>query len=204
MIYMTAEAVQQVDIRVQAVPTDEASREATSEKELGRKLSFALFAQRESGWSGSFTDDLAATESKKLYGINYALSGGGEGDITVTWNADYLEISPNFLSVYASYITERNITDSNDTNTPKGENYIKLQIGADSAADYFAIPFYRTQAAPETEGWNPDAGSTDGAYISYSFQPLSAEPENAEPLHEETENGEPLLTGTENDEPTDE
>ena len=187
MIYMTAEAMQQVDIKVQAVPTDEASREATGRNALGRRLSFAVFQRRESSWSGSFTDDLAATDPKKLYGINYAVSGGGEGDITVTWNADYLEISPNFLSVYKDYITERNITENNETNT---QNHIKLHIEADNAVDYFAIPFYRTQAAPETEGWNPgagtggsivpDAGSTDGAYISYAFQPKEADTTNEE------------------------
>lgn len=185
MIYMTAEAMQQVNIKVQAVPADAASLEATGQNALGRILAPSVLEQREANWTGSFTDDLAATDSKKLYGINYAVSGGGEGDITVTWNADYLKISPHFLSVYASYITEPSITESNET-----KNYIKLQIGADSPVDYFAIPFYRTQAAPETEGWNPnagtggsivpDVGSTDGAYISYAFQPKEATTKNEE------------------------
>ena len=192
MIYMTADAMEQVYIKVQAVPTDSTSQEATGQKALGRILSPTVFVQKDASWTGSFTDEQVSKDPKKLYGINYAVSGGGEGDITITWNADYLELSPDFWNVYANYITEQKITgsdgnesDTSENSTPKGENYIKLHIEADDPVDYFAMVFYRTQAAPETEGWHPEAGtggsivpdasSAEGAYIRYSFQPKTEE-----------------------------
>lgn len=179
MIYMTADAMEQVDIRVQAVPTDSTSQEATGQKALGRILSPTVFVQKDASWTGSFTDEQASTDPKKLYGINYAVSGGGEGDITITWNADYLDISPNFLDVYQNCITGPT-TGENNT-----DRSITISIGPNDPSDYFAITFFRTKAAPETEGWNPEAGtggsivpdasSAEGAYIRYSFQPKTEE-----------------------------
>ena len=168
-IYLPAAYMEQVNIQVKAEPIDEVSKQATSKKALGRILSPILITNKGADWSGSFTDDLAVTKSKELYGINYAVSGAGEGNIKVMWNSEYLEISPNFMTMFSSYITEQ------------GTDYVIMNVGGENSDDYFSIQFYRKKAAPETEGWNqnagtggsivPDAGRTDGAYISYEFQP---------------------------------
>ena len=168
-IYLPAEYMEKVTILVKAEPTDDSSKQATSQNALGRILSPMVINNKGANWVGNFTDELASTDSKALYGINYAISGAGEGDITVKWNEEYLNISPNFLSMYSSYIT------AHET------NYVILHVGGENSDDYFSVQFYRTQAAPEKEGWNqsagtggsivPDAGSAEGAYISYEFQP---------------------------------
>lgn len=157
-----------VRIRVQAIPLDEASREATSQTSLGRILVPTLLQSQGANWTGNFTDENVTSHDKfpKLYGINYAVSGVGEGVVTITWNVAYLKISPKFLSEYQDIITVK-------------ENSIDLQVGGSNQVDYFAIPFYRVQPAPSTEGWNqnagaggsivPDKNSQEGAYISYVF-----------------------------------
>lgn len=155
-----------VRIRVQAIPSDEASRDATSQTSLGRILVPTLLQSQGASWTGSFTDDCVTTDSTSLYGINYAVSGVGEGVVTITWNSTYLKISPKFLSEYKDIITKK-------------ENSIDLQVGGSNQVDYFAIPFYRILPAPSEEGWNqnagtggsivPDKNSQEGAYISYVF-----------------------------------
>lgn len=174
-IYLPKEYLEQVTILVKAVPEDAASSEATKQNALGRVLAPMTSVNQSSYWTGSFTDDLAQTDSKSLYGFNYVVSGAGEGYITITWNAEYLKLSSNFLTMYDAFIEERSIS------SEQKMNYIKLHVGGLDSNDNFSMQFYRTKAAPKSEGWSatagiggsvvPDSALSDGAYISYAYQP---------------------------------
>lgn len=81
-------------MRVTATPTNQAEL-----KPLSAKLGVIYINNNTSAtWTGTFIDN--ATSPKDLDGFNYRLSGSGEGTVTLTWNTNYVDISPWFKNTY--------------------------------------------------------------------------------------------------------
>lgn len=81
-------------MRVTATPTNQAEL-----KPLSAKLGVIYINNNTSAtWTGTFIDN--ATSPKDLDSFNYRLSGSGEGTVTLTWNTNYVDISPWFKNTY--------------------------------------------------------------------------------------------------------
>lgn len=87
-------------MRVTATPTNQAEL-----KPLSAKLGVIYINDNTSAtWTGTFIDN--ATSPKDLDGFNYCLSGSGEGTVTLTWNTNYVDISPWFKNTYGLTISK--------------------------------------------------------------------------------------------------
>ena len=143
-------------MKVTAAPTDQAEL-----KTLSAKLGVIYINDNTSAtWTGTFIDNAASP--KDLDGFNYRLSGSGEGTVTLTWNTNYVDISPWFKNTY-------DLTISKDSS---GRATATMKV--DSAEkNQYDIQFYRTNGINSAEQWS-DGNHTDitvngTGFVSMSF-----------------------------------
>ena len=140
---------------VTATPTDQAEL-----KPLSAKLGVIYINDNTSAtWTGTFIDN--ATSPKDLDGFNYRLSGSGEGTVTLTWNTNYVDISPWFKNTYK-------LTISKDSS---GIATATLKVNS-AEKNQYDIQFYRTNGINANEVWSDNGAhikvGTDD-YVSMTF-----------------------------------
>lgn len=143
-------------MRVTATPTDQAEL-----KPLSAKLGVIYINDNTSAtWTGTFIDN--ATSPKDLDGFNYRLSGSGEGTVTLTWNTNYVDISPWFKNTY-------DLTISKDSS---GIATATLKVNS-AEKNQYDIQFYRTNGINSAEQWSDgnhtDITVTGTGFVSMSF-----------------------------------
>lgn len=148
-------------MKVTATPTDQAEL-----KPLSAKLGVIYINDNTSAtWTGTFIDN--ATSPKDLDGFNYRLSGSGEGTVTLTWNTNYVDISPWFKNTYK-------LTISKDSS---GIATATLKVNS-AEKNQYDIQFYRTNGINSAEQWSDDNHTditvTDTGFVSMSFTQSTA------------------------------
>ena len=143
-------------MRVTATPTNQAEL-----KPLSAKLGVIYINDNTSAtWTGTFIDN--ATSPKDLDGFNYRLSGSGEGTVTLTWNTNYVDISPWFENTYDLIISK----DSSGIATAT------LKVNS-AEKNQYDIQFYRTNGINSAEQWSDgnhtDITVTGTGFVSMSF-----------------------------------
>lgn len=142
-------------MKVTATPTNQAEL-----KPLSAKLGVIYINDNTSAtWTGTFIDN--ATSPKDLDGFNYRLSGNGEGTVTLTWNTNYVDISPWFKNTYK-------LTISKDSS---GIATATLKVNS-AEKNQYDIQFYRTNGINANEVWSDNGAhikvGTDD-YVSMTF-----------------------------------
>lgn len=142
-------------MKVTATPTNQAEL-----KPLSAKLGVIYINDNTSAtWTGTFIDN--ATSPKDLDGFNYRLSGSGEGTVTLTWNTNYVDISPWFKNTYK-------LTISKDSS---GIATATLKVNS-AEKNQYDIQFYRTNGINANEVWSDNGAhikvGTDD-YVSMTF-----------------------------------
>lgn len=145
---------------VTATPTDQGEL-----KPLSAKLGVIYINDNTSAtWTGTFIDN--ATSPKDLDGFNYRLSGSGEGTVTLTWNTNYVDISPWFKNTYK-------LTISKDSS---GIATATLKVNS-AEKNQYDIQFYRTNGINANEVWSDNGAhikvGTDD-YVSMTFTQSAA------------------------------
>lgn len=148
-------------MRVTATPTNQAEL-----KPLSAKLGVIYINDNTSAtWTGTFIDN--ATSPKDLDGFNYRLSGSGEGTVTLTWNTNYVDISPWFENTY-------DLTISKDSS---GIATATLKVNS-AEKNQYDIQFYRTNGINSAEQWSDgnhtDITVTGTGFVSMSFTQSTA------------------------------
>lgn len=98
---------------------------ATNNQKLAAKVSIADRIVIHN-WSGRFLD-VQDIDTTQYSGFNYEISGSGEGTVTLTWDADFLELSPwfeKFVREKADSTVENGVC----TFPVSGENTYQLQF----------------------------------------------------------------------------
>lgn len=148
-------------MRVTATPINQAEL-----KPLSAKLGVIYINDNTSAtWTGTFIDN--ATSPKDLDGFNYRLSGSGEGTVTLTWNTNYVDISPWFKNTYVLTI----LKDSSGIATAT------LKVNS-AEKNQYDIQFYRTNGINSAEQWSDGNHTnitvTGTGFVSMSFTQSTA------------------------------
>ena len=102
------------------------------------------------------------TSPKDLDDFNYRLSGSGEGTVTLTWNTNYVDISPWFKNTYDLIISK----DSS------GRATVTLKVNS-AEKNQYDIQFYRTNGINSAEQWSDGNHTnitvTGTGFVSMSF-----------------------------------
>lgn len=148
-------------MKVTATPTDQADL-----KSLSAKLGVIYINDNTSAtWTGTFIDN--ATSPKDLDGFNYRLSGSGEGTVTLTWNTNYVDISPWFKNAYKLTISKGS----------SGIATATLKVNS-AEKNQYDIQFYRTNGINSSEQWSDNnhtnITANDTGFVSMSFTQSAA------------------------------
>lgn len=162
-----------IKLKVEALPND---YNTTKNYKLCKIFEFGeISANTDVRWTGTFSDAkvTSATAGNNqigdLDGFNYRLAGSKDGQVTLTWNKNYVDISPIFVEEISNKKkpgTENKRTVTYDTTN----NSITFDVFATDKE--FILQFYRT-AKPAGEMWDP-ANKTvyvlDNNYVTFSFK----------------------------------
>lgn len=165
-----------IKLKVEAVPKD---YDATKNYKLCKIFEFGeISANTDVRWTGTFSDAkvTSATAGNNqigdLDGFNYRLAGSKDGKVTLTWNKDYVDISPIFVEEISNKKkpgTENKRTVTYDTNN----NSITFDVFATDKE--FILQFYRT-SKPAGEMWDPanktvyvSENENQTNYVTFSF-----------------------------------
>lgn len=146
-----------IKLKVEAVPTED-SYTATSSKKLCKIFEFGeISANTDVRWTGTFSDAKVTSTTAgnnqigDLDGFNYRLAGSKDGKVTLTWNKDYVDISPIFVEEISN--KKKPGTENKRTVTyDKTNNSIIFDVFATDKE--FILQFYRT-SKPTEEMWDP-------------------------------------------------
>lgn len=165
-----------IKLKVEALPNDYGT---TKNYKLCKIFEFGeISANTDVRWTGTFSDAkvTSATAGNNqigdLDGFNYRLAGSKDGQVTLTWNKNYVDISPIFVEEISNKKkpgTENKRTVTYDTTN----NSITFDVFATDKE--FILQFYRT-AKPAGEMWDPanktvyvlDNGNQTN-YVTFSF-----------------------------------
>ena len=166
-----------IKLKVEALPDD---YNATKDYKLCKIFEFGeISANTDVRWTGTFSDAkvTSATAGNNkigdLDGFNYRLAGSKDGKVTLTWNKDYVDISPIFVEEISN--KKKPGTENNRNVTyDKINNSITFDVFATDKE--FILQFYRT-SKPTGEMWDPakktvyvlDNG-TQTNYVTFSFK----------------------------------
>lgn len=144
-----------IKLKVEALPND---YDATKDYKLCKIFEFGeISANTDVRWTGTFSDakvTSATAENNKigdLDGFNYRLAGSKDGQVTLTWNKKYVDISPIFVEEISN--KKKQGTENNRNVTyDKINNSITFDVFATDKE--FILQFYRT-SKPTGEMWDP-------------------------------------------------
>ena len=162
-----------IKLKVEALPND---YNTTKNYKLCKIFEFGeISANTDVRWTGTFSDAKVTSSTAgnnkigDLDGFNYRLAGSKDGQVTLTWNKNYVDISPIFVEEISNKKkpgTENKRTVTYDTTN----NSITFDVFATDKE--FILQFYRT-SKPTGEMWDP-ANKTvyvlDNNYVTFSFK----------------------------------
>ena len=165
-----------IKLKVEALPND---YNTTKNYKLCKIFEFGeISANTDVRWTGTFSDakvTSATAENNQigdLDGFNYRLAGSKDGKVTLTWNKNYVDISPIFVEEISNKKkpgTENKRTVTYDTNN----NSITFDVFATDKE--FILQFYRT-SKPAGEMWDPanktvyvSENENQTNYVTFSF-----------------------------------
>ena len=165
-----------IKLKVEALPNDYGT---TKNNKLCKIFEFGeISANTDVRWTGTFSDAkvTSATAGNNkigdLDGFNYRLAGSKDGKVTLTWNKNYVDISPIFVEEISN--KKKPGTENKRTVTyDKNNNSITFDVFATDKE--FILQFYRT-LKPAGEMWDPanktvyvlDNGNQTN-YVAFSF-----------------------------------
>lgn len=144
-----------IKLKVEALPKDYGT---TKNYKLCKIFEFGeISANTDVRWTGTFSDakvTSATAENNKigdLDGFNYRLAGSKDGQVTLTWNKKYVDISPIFVEEISN--KKKSGTENNRNVTyDRTNNSITFDVFATDKE--FILQFYRT-SKPTGEMWDP-------------------------------------------------
>lgn len=149
-----------VFMKLEAVPTDPSDLPT-----LSAIIGVSYVKPYSASWTGQFTDN--TPQPSDLDGFNYRLSGSGEGTVTLTWNTNYVDISPWFKNTYVLIISK----DSS------GRATATLKVNS-AEKNQYDIQFYRTNGINSAEQWSDGNHTnitvTGTGFVSMSFTQSTA------------------------------
>ena len=160
-----------IKLKVEALPDD---YRTTKDYKLCKIFEFGeISANTDVRWTGTFSDAkvTSATAGNNqigdLDGFNYRLAGSKDGQVTLTWNKDYVDISPIFV--------EEIKAKKNTANVEYTEGGSSITFSVSATDKEFILQFYRTSKLTG-EMWDPanktvyvlDNG-TQTNYVTFSF-----------------------------------
>lgn len=149
-----------VFMKLEAVPTDPSDLPT-----LSAIIGVLYVKPYSASWTGQFTDN--TPQPSDLDGFNYRLSGSGEGTVTLTWNTNYVDISPWFENTY-------DLTISKDSS---GIATATLKVNS-AEKNQYDIQFYRTNGINSAEQWSDGNHTnitvTGTGFVSMSFTQSTA------------------------------
>ena len=166
-----------IKLKVEALPKEPKDYDATKNYKLCKMFEFGeISANTDVRWTGTFSDakvTSATAENNKigdLDGFNYRLAGSKDGKVTLTWNKDYVDISPIFVEEIKAKKNTGTVTNVEYT---EGGSSITFPVSATDKE--FILQFYRT-SKPTGEMWDPanktvyvlDNGNQTN-YVTFSF-----------------------------------
>lgn len=168
------EKYKDIKLKVEALPDDYS---ATKDYKLCKIFEFGeISANTDVRWTGTFSDakvTSATAENNKigdLDGFNYRLAGSKDGKVTLTWNKDYVDISPIFVEEIKAKKNTGTVTNVEYT---EGGSSITFPVSATDKE--FILQFYRT-SKPTGEMWDPanktvyvSDNGTQTNYVTFSF-----------------------------------
>lgn len=173
------EKYKDIKLKVEALPKEPKDYDATKNNKLCKIFEFGeISANTDVRWTGTFSDSKvtsATGESNEigdLDGFNYKLAGSKDGQVTLAWNKDYVDISPIFVEEISNKKkpgTENNRNVTYDTTN----NSITFDVFATDKE--FILQFYRT-SKPTGEMWSSadktvyvSENGTQTNYVIFSF-----------------------------------
>lgn len=168
-----------VDVLVYATPSDE-SFSATDNYYLASRISTTVISNVASKWTGIYIDDNVQSP-KQLSGFNFEISGTNTGTITLSWNTNYVDLSPYFTDVDMKYTksdgSKASFIESDSKDTSTGIRTLVFTVGAAEQSNSYQLQFYRTNGTPSNEGYNFTYGVVadisnpeETRYISFQFE----------------------------------
>lgn len=136
---------------------DKQSRGATNDQKLAAIITLTDNAIAH-GWSGQFLD-LDDRAPNKYSGFNYEIRGSGEATVTLSWNPDFLEISPWF---------------ARDVGGKPGQDgeFKTLTFKTDKESTAYQLQFYMANKAGG--GWEKIGWDMMSEYVKVSYQVKAA------------------------------
>jgi hypothetical protein len=115
------------------------------------------------GWTGTFSDGFTSgsTKTTEYDGFNYEISGSGSGTVTLSWNTDYVDISPWF---------KESLTDGSLVSETDGSMTFKVNAAENNL---YTLQFYRTRPADPSETWDAAKKSVavgNNRYVTFKFE----------------------------------
>lgn len=160
-----------IKLKVEALPDD---YRTTKDYKLCKIFEFGeISANTDVRWTGTFSDAkvTSATAGNNqigdLDGFNYRLAGSKDGQVTLTWNKDYVDISPIFV--------EEIKAKKNTANVEYTEGGSSITFSVSATDKEFILQFYRT-SKPTEEMWDlanktvyVSENGTQTNYVIFSF-----------------------------------
>lgn len=168
-----------IKLKVEAMPTEPNDYGTTKNYKLCKIFEFGeISANTDVRWTGTFSDAkvTSATAGNNqigdLDGFNYRLAGSKDGKVTLTWNKDYVDISPIFVEEISN---KKKPGTENNRNVTYDINNNSITFDVFATDKEFILQFYRT-SKPTGEMWDPtdktvyvlDNG-TQTNYVTFSF-----------------------------------
>ena len=105
-------------------------------------------------------------------GFNYRLAGSKDGKVTLTWNKDYVDISPIFVEEISN---KKKPGTENNRNVTYNRTNNSITFDVFATDKEFILQFYRT-SKPTGEMWDPTDKTvyvldnrTQTNYVTFSF-----------------------------------
>lgn len=168
-----------IKLKVEAVPKEPKDYDATKNYKLCKIFEFGeISANTDVRWTGTFSDAKATSATAgnnqigDLDGFNYRLAGSKDGQVTLTWNKDYVDISPIFVEEISNKKKPRT---ENNRNVTYDINNNSITFDVFATDKEFILQFYRT-SKPAGETWDPAnktvyvlENGTQTNYVTFSF-----------------------------------
>lgn len=126
-----------IKLQVVATPVNDASYATVENQKLAAILTMAEL-RLTNNWTGRFIDDPNVLPAG-YDGLNYEISGNGEGMVTISWDSDVVQLSPWFVEDL-----KKEISDSSKIITIS--NYCKFPVGGENQSNAYQLQFYKAGA----------------------------------------------------------
>ena len=150
-----------IKIQLLAEPVDEDNYRATNNQKLAVILSMRELST--TSWSGKFIDENVTHNPEDYDAWNYEIKGNGQGQLSLIWNPQVLEVSSWFLRDIGQ---EKNVVDVVEGDTTKKK--ISFPVGGLDQPEAYQLQLYRAQKDSGVgKSW-----SEMNAYVTVSFEPI--------------------------------